>query len=66
MLDGDEEIPETTSGMSPVRKKIHSMGWSSLPPDELIKRSLERVEAAVKQAAEDCEAYRHRIESLKR
>ena len=64
MLDGDEELPETVVG-GPSRR-IRSMGWASLPPDELVKRSLERIEAAVRQAAEDCEAYKRRVADLKR
>lgn len=57
MLDGDE-IPDTTH---PVRR----LGWANLPPEELVRRSLERVESAVAAAVGELAEYRKRIAAIK-
>ena len=63
MLDGDEEIPETAHGQ--CSRRVRRLGWSHLPPDELVRRSLERVESAVAAAVSELAEYRARVAAIK-
>lgn len=57
MFDADE-IPETS-------RTVRRLGWAGLPPEELVRRSLERVEEAVAAAVGELAEYRKRIAAIK-